>query len=344
MTTVDTQRAATATGAGSGAGGVGLGFFVPDARSAVELIERAERAGVATAWMVMPPAGYDSPTLAAAALAGTTRIRVGTSIVPALTRHPVVLATQVMALAELAPGRFRLGIGTSNLAVLADGFGTPVPHPIGTMREYIDVLRGALDTGVVDHHGSSYRVDLELVAPPATRSGPMPVTLAALGPRMFELAGERADAAMSWMCPPAYIDAVARPAVARGAAAAGRPAPPIITHVSAVVATDPVAARNAARSAVEGFGRNAQYAAMFAGAGMPIADDGTPSDALVDAVTVHGDATGLTDRLGTLAEEHDELLVTLESTGDRRADEDTLLRALGNVTRTLATGHRHWAR
>ena len=342
MTTVDTQAAAT--DAGSEAGGVGLGFFVPDARSAVELIGRAERAGVATAWIVMPPAGYDSPTLAAAALAGTTRIRVGTSIVPALTRHPVVLATQVAALAELAPGRFRLGIGTSNLAVLADGFGTPVTHPLATMREYIDVLRAALDTDVVDHRGSSYRVALQMVATPATRSGPMPVTLAALGPRMFELAGERADAAMSWMCPPDYLDAVARPAVARGAATAGRPTPPIITHVSAVVATDVDAARAAARPTLERFARNAQYAAMFAGAAMPIADDGTPSDALIDAVTVHGDETGLTDRLGALAEEQDELLVTLESAGDRRADEDTLLRALGNVTRTLTTRHRQVTR
>lgn len=344
MTTLDTQRAPTATEPRPGSGGIGLGFFVPDARSAVELIGRAEGAGVATAWIVMSPAGYDSPTLAAAALASTTRIQVGTSIVPALTRHPVVLATQVAALAELAPHRFRLGIGTSNLAVLADGFGTPVPHPIGTMREYIDVLRAALDTGVVDHHGSSYRVDLQMLAPPATRSGPMPVTLAALGPRMFELAGERADAAMSWLCPPDYLDAVARPAVARGAAAAGRPTPPIITHVSAVVATDAVAARAAARPAMEQFARNAQYAAMFAGAGLPIADDGTPSDALIDAVTVHGDETGLTDRLGALAEEHDELLVTLESAGNRRADQDTLLRALGNVTRTLATGQRRSTR
>jgi alkanesulfonate monooxygenase SsuD/methylene tetrahydromethanopterin reductase-like flavin-dependent oxidoreductase (luciferase family) len=342
MTTVDTQRAGTE--ANPQAGGVGLGFFPPDARSAVELIERAERAGVATAWIVMPPAGYDSPTLAAAALAGTTRIRVGTSIVPAFTRHPVVLATQVAALAELAPGRFRLGIGTGGLATVANGFGTPVAHPLGTMREYIDVLRAALDTGVVDHRGSAYQVGLQMVAPPVTRSGPMPVTLAALGPRMFELAGERADAAMSWMCPPAYLDAVARPAVAKGAAAAQRPTPPIITHVSAVVATDPVAARAAARPSLQTYARNAQYAAMFASAGVPIAHDSTPSDALIDAVTVHGDETGLTDRLGGLAEEQDELLVTLESAGDRRAHQDTLLRALGNITRTLATDHRHGTR
>jgi alkanesulfonate monooxygenase SsuD/methylene tetrahydromethanopterin reductase-like flavin-dependent oxidoreductase (luciferase family) len=332
-----------------------LGFFVSDARSAVELIGRADQAGVDTAWMVMHPAGYDTPTLAAAALAATPRIRVGTSIVPALTRHPVTLATQVVVLAELHPGRFRLGIGTSNLALLADGFGTPVPHPIGTMREYLDVLHAALDKGVVDHQGSSYRVDIELIAPPAATaataaaagpgpdpgsgsgSEPMPVTLAALGPRMFELAGERADAALSWLCPPDYLDAVARPAVARGAARAGRPAPPIVTHVMAVVATGAAEARSIARPAVEAFGRNRQYAAMFAGAGFPVDDDGTVSDGLLDAVTVHGDEAELTDRLGDLAEQHDELLVTLQSPAgqapaDHRADEDVLLRVLAAVS------------
>jgi hypothetical protein len=145
---------------------------------------------------------------------------------------------------------------------------------------------------------------------------------------------------MAWMCPPAYIEAVARPAVARGAASVGRSAPPVLTHVTAVVTTDPATARGVVRPVVEGFGRNPRFAAMFAGAGRPLAGDGTAGDALLDAVTVHGDETGLTDRLGALAEEHDELVVTLGSAGDRRADEDTLLRALGTVTRTAATRRR----
>ncbi len=316
-------------------GPVGLGFFVPDARSAVDLIGRAERAGVPTAWMVMHPAGYDTPTLAAAALATTATIEVGTSIVPAFTRHPVALATQVAALAELAPGRFRLGVGASNSALFADGFGTPVPRPVAALREYLDVLRAAVETGAVHHEGESYRVDLDLAAPPAARSETVPIALAALGPGMFELAGERADAALTWLCPFDYVDAVARPAVARGAGAAGRPAPPIVTHVTAVVAAGAAEARDIARPTVTGFARSPAFAAMFAGAGWaPGNGDGGVPDALVDAVIVHGDEAGLTDRLGALAEHHDELLVTLESpAGRRRDDEDVLLRALGNLAR-----------
>lgn len=316
-------------------GAVGLGFFVPDAPAAVDLVTRAEQAGVETAWIAMHPAGYDSPTLAAAALAATSRIRVGTAIVPALTRHPVALATQVAVLAELAPGRFRLGVGTGNEALTTEGFGIPMPRPLATMREYLDIVRAALETGSVDHQGPDYRVALDLATPPAARSGPLPVALAALGPAMFELAGARADAAISWLCPPAYLDAVARPAVERGAATAGRPVPPIVTHVTAVAVADRVAARRAARATVERFGRIPPYASMFAGAGLAVAEDGTASDGLVDAVMVHGDEAGLTDRLGALAERHDELLVTLETSGNRRDDEDVLLSALGNVTRLL---------
>jgi alkanesulfonate monooxygenase SsuD/methylene tetrahydromethanopterin reductase-like flavin-dependent oxidoreductase (luciferase family) len=320
-------------------GPIGLGFFVPHARTAVDLISRAERAGVPTAWMVMHPAGYDTPTLAAAALAATTTIRVGTSIVPAFTRHPVALATQVAALSELAPGRFRLGVGSSNAAVFASGFGTPLPRPLAALREYLDVLRAAVETGAVHHHGAAYRVDLDLAAPPAAGSGPVPIALAALGPRMFELAGERADAALSWLCPLDYLDDVARPAVARGAAAVGRPAPPIVTHVTAVVSAAAAEAREIARPGLTGFARSPAFAAMFAGAGLaPANGDGTVPDALVDSVMVHGDEVGLTDRLGALAERQDELLVTLESpAGRRRDDEDVLLRALGNVSRVGTT-------
>src|SRR4029453_7204298 len=159
-------------------------------------------------------------TVAAAALARTRDLRIGTSIVPAFTRHPLALATQAVLLAQLAPGRFRLGIGTGNLAVMAEGFGTPLDRPVARMREYLDVLRPALATGEVRHPGRYYGVDAALPA-----AGPQDIHVAAMGPHMFALAGELADGAMSWMCPLDHLDAVARPALARGAARGGPPVP-----------------------------------------------------------------------------------------------------------------------
>jgi alkanesulfonate monooxygenase SsuD/methylene tetrahydromethanopterin reductase-like flavin-dependent oxidoreductase (luciferase family) len=108
---------------------IGIGFFLSGAPAAVDLIDRAERAGVDTAWMVMHPLGWDTPIVAAAALARTARIKVGTSIVPAFTRHPLNLAAQAITLDELAPGRFRLGVGTGNLAATANELGTPIARP-----------------------------------------------------------------------------------------------------------------------------------------------------------------------------------------------------------------------
>ena len=312
---------------------IGIGFFLTDAPAAVDLVERAERAGVDTAWLVMPPLGQDTMTVAAAALARTARIRVGTSIVPAFTRHPLNLATQAITLDELAPGRFRLGVGTGNLAVMANGFGTPIARPVARVREYVDIVRTALGTGEARRVGEFHTVDAKLPHPARVE-----VSLAALGPRMFESAGAVADAAMSWNVPLAYLDTVARPATARGAAGAARPTPPVITHVNVLESADRAELLAAGRAALLPFTENAQYMAMFAAAGLPVGEDREPSPELIDALVVGGDETAVTDRLGELVETQDELLVTLPwPAGVRRDQEDTVLRVLATLSGALAT-------
>lgn len=310
---------------------IGIGFFLSGAPAAVDLIDRAERAGVGTAWMVMHPLGRDTTTVAAAALARTGRIRVGTSIVPAFTRHPLNLAAQAITLDELAPGRFRLGVGTGNLAATANGLGTPIARPAARVREYIDIVRTAIGTGEAQCAGEFYTVDAKLPHP-----AQIDVSLAALGPRMFEAAGAVADAAMTWNVPLAHVDEVARPAVARGAAAASRPAPPVITHVNVIMGCDRAEFLAAGRDALRPFTENAQYAAMFAAAGLPTGEDREPSPELIDALVVGGDEAAVTTRIGELVETQDELLVTLPwPAGVRRDQEDVLLRVLGTLTRSF---------
>jgi hypothetical protein len=120
--------------------------------------------------------------------------------------------------------------------------------------------------------------------------------------------------------------------MAKGAAEAGRPVPPLVTQVTAVVSAEVAEVRAAGRAALRPFGTNPQYAAMFAGSGFPVAEDGTAPDALVDAVVVSGDEHALADGLAALAETQDELLVTLQPTAadaaTRRSQEDALFRAI----------------
>jgi 5,10-methylenetetrahydromethanopterin reductase len=313
----------------AGARRIGFAFWPDDVPSTLDLINRAEAAGIDTAWLVMPADAYDTPTIAAAALARTDRINVGTSIVPAFTRHPLSLATQALAVAELAPGRFRLGIGTGNLATMANGFGTPVAKPASRLREYATVVRDALTTGAVAFRGEFYQVDAKL-----PRAVPVDLVVAALGPRLFSIAGELADGAMSWMTPFDYLAETASAAVRDGADRGGRSVPPILAHVPVVAHPEPAVARAVGRRAAAAFAANAQYAQMFAAAGYPVLD-GNPSDELIDALVVSGDEATLSDRLGALAESGHELVVTQETADDARAEQDLVLRVIGNVARTL---------
>jgi 5,10-methylenetetrahydromethanopterin reductase len=303
----------------------GLGFFVTSVPDTVALIERAERAGVPAVWAVMPVTGYDTPTLFGAALARTERITVGTAIVPAFTRHPVALLNQVATLEALAPGRFRLGVGTGNLVHTAAALGAPVSQPVARMREYVSILRAGLADGKVHYEGQFYTVEAEFPSVSAT-----PVVLAALGPKAFEAAGAVADAAMSWHCPPAYLDEVARPALARGAASANRAIPPIVQQVAVAVTEDRATARKWARPRLVPFVNSPVYAAMFAGAGYPQPGHGAVTDELLDALVISGSREAITEELARRAAQ-DEVFATHIAGPDPDAELDILLSALAAV-------------
>lgn len=304
---------------------IGLGFFVSSVPDTLALIERAESAGVPTVWAVMPVTSYDTPTLFGAALARTQRIVVGTAIVPAFTRHPVALLSQAATLEALAPGRLRLGVGTGNLVSTAAAIGAPVSRPLARMREYVEILQAGLQQGKVSYRGRFYAVDAEIPEAPAT-----PVVLAALGPKAFELAGAVADAAMSWHCPPAYLDDVARPALERGAASTGRAVPPIVQQVAVAVTEDHAAARAWARPRLAPFVNSPVYATMFAAAGYPQPGDGSVTDDLLDALVISGSAESITEELARRAAV-DEVFATHIPGPDPHAEMDVLLKVLATV-------------
>lgn len=306
---------------------IGIAFNpADDVPGAIDLIGRADRAGVSTAWLVMPAMGLDILTIFAAALGHAEQIRIGTAIVPAFTRHPLTVANQVRVLEQIAPGRLRLGIGTAHARTMVDVYHLPFGRPLTQLREYLEVLRPLLQSGTVHFSGEFYEVDATIPAPTGT-----PVLIAALRPPAFELAGSHADGAISWNCPVEYLMRHGQPALARGAAAAGRPVPPLLAHVPVVTSADQDMVRAIARQQLGYYAAAPFYARMFADAGYPLDADGQVTNALIDSLVVSGTEDDIRQRLiGRLEAGPDELLVNLLPGPNRHADEDALLRVLAS--------------
>jgi alkanesulfonate monooxygenase SsuD/methylene tetrahydromethanopterin reductase-like flavin-dependent oxidoreductase (luciferase family) len=217
---------------------IGVLIQASGAREAVEQIVQAERAGVPAVWATSGGAGGADllPTWAAAAVR-TERIVLGTSIVRTWPRHPVSLAEETLAIEQLAPGRFRLGIGPTGERAAVQTYGANFRKPLTQVREYLIVLRALLHQGSVDFVGEHVTARSTLRSPVQT-----PLLASAAGLRAFELCGELSDGAISWVAPKSYLVQQALPALHRGAERAGRQAPPLIAHVPMVVNED----RNAA--------------------------------------------------------------------------------------------------
>lgn len=306
---------------------VGVAFFPRSADTAVDLCVRAEQAGVTAAWMVMPATGIDTLTLLAAAAVKTERIVLGTSIVPAFTRHPLAFVTQAQSLEGLAPGRFNLGIGTAHARTMVDVYHVDFTHPLRELEEYLEVVQPALKQGSVHFAGEYYQVDASFPSAPGT-----PVPIAALRAPAFRLAGRLADGAMSWNCPTAYLQQVAMPALQTGADQAGRERPPLLVHVPAMVSTDREEVHRRAGEQLRYYAAAPFYARMFADAGYPLAVDGSVSPELIDDLVVYGAPDEIADKLrARLALGFDTLMVNPLRTDDDSAHEDSLLEILGNL-------------
>lgn len=260
----------------------GVAIQATSALEAVEQIAQAEAAGADAAWATMGGAGgVDMIPVYAAAAMRTDRIRLGTAIVHTWPRHPIVLAQEAMAIEQLAPGRFRLGIGPTSAVLTTRMYGLEYRKPLTQLREYLLSVRQLLHEGSVDFEGEVVTVRGQLRTP-----APVPVMASALRPKSYALCGELADGAISWMSPLRYLTDVALPSMARGAEGASRPVPPLVAHVPVAVTTDRDAARALARTQLAMYARVPNYQGMFAAAGYDVTAG--YSDALLDDLVVSG--------------------------------------------------------
>ncbi|OBK76230.1 TIGR03564 family F420-dependent LLM class oxidoreductase [Mycobacterium sp. 1274761.0] len=159
--------------------------------------QAAEEQGFATFWIPQVP-GYLDALTAVALLGHTTeRIEIGTAVVPLQTRHPMILAQQAMTTQIACDGRFALGAGPSHHWIIKDQLGLPYDKPARLVRDYLDVLDAAFaGPGAVNVDNNSYHVHSPV---DVTDGYEMPVLLAALGPAMLRIAGERTRGTILWM-------------------------------------------------------------------------------------------------------------------------------------------------
>ena len=196
----------------------------------------AEDVGLASIWTPQIPDELDALTGATVMGIETSRIEIGTAVVPIQTRHPIALVQQALSTHAVLGGRLALGLGVSHHWIVEDMLGLRFDRPLTEMRATLDVLDQGLDgPGTVDVENEVFRIHnpvdvTDLPAPP--------VLLAALGPKMLQLAGERTDGTILWLADERAIETHVAPAITKAAEAAGRPAPRIVAGVPVCLCSD----------------------------------------------------------------------------------------------------------
>lgn len=245
--------------------------------------------------------GTDAFTPLAAAAQWTDQLRFGTAIAGIFTRGPALLAMDAASLAQLCPGRFVLGIGTSSPVIVEEWNSLHLQRPYQRARDTLRFLRAALAGEKVSREYETFAVSgFRLDPPPAE---PPSLALAALRPGMVRLAASHADGAITNWLAPADVPTVR--------AVAG-PECELIARVFVCPTADPGIARGIGRRLIAAYLTVPAYAAFhewlgrgetlrpmreaWAGGDRRGALDAIP-DRVVDDLIVHGSANACRERI-----------------------------------------------
>ncbi len=259
----------------------------------------------------------------------------GTAIVPAYTRHPLALAQQALAIDDVAPGRFRLGIGPSHRPVIENVYGLTHKKPLAYMREYFQVLRSVLWEGKVNHHGHFFNVVATM-----PRISKIPLLISTLGEKAFLLAGEISDGALSWLCPIPYLLNTGLPALRKASSSSGRSAPPLIAQVLVALSQDGSLILEKGHQLLSFYAKLPFYAKMFADAGFPITtsdddDNGDKiivPDALVENLVISGSESTIASKFKELLDAGlSELMITIVPIIDKHDEQTRLMHLIGEL-------------
>src|SRR5262252_5571775 len=242
--------------------GIGIGDIGGEAGDVDGLIAQAKRAeadGFASGWFanIFSMDAIMAATLCATA---TSRIELGTAVVPTYPRHPVAMAQAALSAAAISRGRFSLGIGLSHQIVIEGMFGLSFAKPYSHMKEYLAVLGPLIREGSVSHAGEEYRVNVQMAVPGAR---PCPILVAALAPRMLALTGRVADGTITWMTGLRTVREHTVPNLCDAAAKAGRSSPRVVVGLPIAVTREVAAARESAAKQFQIYGALPSYRAML---------------------------------------------------------------------------------
>ena len=253
-------------------GRIGVWSFGLQANHAADAqagIAAYEGIGYTATWFPESIGSKEALSHAALLLAGGPRMVVATGIANIYARDAAAMISGARTLADAYPGRFVLGLGVSHAPSVAARGGT-YGRPIETMSAYLDAMDAAAWSG------------------PALPDRP-PVVLAALGPRMLDLAAQRADGAHPYFVPVEHTR-IARERLG--------PDPVLAVEVTAVLDTDASRARQTARAFAARYLASVNYANNLRRLGWSDEDlAGGGSDRLLDAVVVQGDASAIATRV-----------------------------------------------
>jgi probable F420-dependent oxidoreductase len=230
------------------------------------LAREAEGRGYRTAW-VGEASGSEAIVLSTLIATHTTTLQIANGVIPVQTRTPIVYGQAAATLAHLAPGRFALGLGLSSEIIVGQWHGLPFAPSIQQMREAVQIIRLVASGERVNFDGKFYRLKNFRLAMSAPSPSPR-IYLAALGPRMCELAGEVADGVLLNWLPPSAVPVSMRH-VETGARRAGRRLADldVAVYVRTCVTDEPAAVREALARDITGYAIVSVYARFFAECG-----------------------------------------------------------------------------
>ncbi len=223
----------------------------PDVPTCLDWARRAEELGYESIW-IAETGGPDPFVLAGTVAQVTTRARIGIAVSPVYIRTPATIAAAAGTVAQLAPGRFIVGLGSSSHAMIENWHGQKFRKPVTRVRETVTVVRGILRGDRVKFDGQTLRSHgFRLLVPPPA---PVPLYVGALRPPMLELAGEIGDGVVVNLFP---VDALPKMVahVGIGAARSGRAVETleVVCRHQVLVTDDKAAAREMFRGALTGY-------------------------------------------------------------------------------------------